>query len=1406
MRQHITTLLLALVALLTATGANAAETKTVLWSNYSPQGQSFSTTRDIDWATQKITATINLNNCTGTWENILSVGDNIGEWQDLSNIHLYYTKSSNTLRIENGPAGSTYINQRDITLSGTTINVTLSSDGLVINGSTRVTATELSGLLSLSSVQIGSTQGDNRSHATYQEVAIVTSGDAPTPTTSFTTPQVGSTYYISPASDPTKALTVSTTNNDEAIAVSTLTGADGQQWQVTSSRNTSTYIYNLISSLSGKALDMAGTTTASGHAPLQWTSEHEYNGGEDNANQEWNFVSAGNNTYYICCVPQGANSVYYLALNNAGTGLTKVTSQRSATAFGFTNVNGGGSGGDSGDVPNHGSFNVSWISNPQKVGDHKEDAHATYIPYANTAEMRGDADYYAHPWVTPKSSDYLLLNGQWKFKYTAGSTGTPGAYNYYAKNYNDGSWGEIRVPLSWEMANYGKPVYTNVGYPFTSNNLGNANTQVSGHNVQDNNATGFYRRTFILPEGWKDKRVFLHFDGIYSAGVVWVNGHYVGFTEDSNTDAEFDLTGFVTEGENQLSVCVYRWCDGSFLEGQDMWHLSGIHRDVYLYATPKVAVRDHYITYTASNNNGTAGTMTVNLTVDNRNNTQAAKAIDVTLRDANGNQVATGSYNYSGTATTNGTVRFTLNNLHTWNAEDPYLYTVEVSQKEGGTEEMAFATKFGFRTITKSGNLIYINGKRVYFKGVNTQDTHPAYGRAIDMATMLKDVTMMKQANVNTVRTSHYPRQPKMYAMFDAFGLYVMDEANVECHAAGTNVSSSSRFSTAMLDRTQRMVLRDRNHPSVIFWSLGNESGDGTNFQTTYNWCKNNDSRFVHNSPWGGESTNTSDIDSKMYPTIQQTKDARSGNLYNANKPMFFTEYAHAMGQAVGNLQDYWDIIESSSNTAILGGCIWDWVDQAIYNPANLVNGDTIANGFHRWTAGYDYNTTDNSASGGFQGNFMDNGIITPDRAWTGKLTEVKKVYQNVTFDYDRSSRTVTVKNKNSFINLSGYNLLYQITRDGYVAEEGQVALGTVNAGNSGTATVSYSTQVGNDAEYLIRFSLVLKDGTLWAPEGYAVAEGQFALNNRPALGTHTVQGGSLNVDGGNGLVSGTTPDGKSFSFRFTRNKLTSWTYDGKDIISDGFNFNGNRDIDNDRNNGGIAFSNVGGTPEVSYSLRKSGDNAIMTTRGSGTNCSYTIAYTFYPDATMDMQVTFTPSGNTYRIGLGCQFAQGFENVEYYGRGPWSNYVDRMTGSFLGRYTTTVDDMLDEQTHPETGGDHTGLRELILSNPSNGLQLDIKASDCNITSGGKVNAGVGFSLSHYNESSWCNQGQYMWSHAQHWYDLTRSTNIYAHFDAYQRGLGNNSCGGDTALSQYQCPTSGTLSYTLRLTPRVNTSK
>ena len=1406
-KQHIVALaaLLALVV----TQAFAAETKTDILTDYTPNGSSFSNQTEIDFQKQSFKAVLDLSTCqsTTTNENVLSIGNDLqgtNDWGNANVIHLFYTKSSNTLQVNCFNGGASYTYREDHTnISGET-TIEVNSNGLYLNGSKICDASNFSNILSLSSIKYGSTQGGTRSWATYKSVSLITketTGGTTTPTTTFSVPAYGSTYYICPAGYPARCFTVTTSNNDEEITVTAKSdGNTGQQWITQKGNYSSTYPWHIVNVMSSKALDMAGNNT--NVMPLQWTSENDNNGA--NANQEWKFeeVDATNHTYKIYAYTQ--NKTYYLTYDGTDGGkLGRTTDSNSATAFGFIKVEGSTGGGTS---SNHGSFSVSWISNQNKVSDHKEDAHATFIPYASVEQLKADALHYEQPWQQPDESqaEYINLNGTWKFKYVPGTSSGPGASEFQAKDYDDNAWDDIRVPLSWEMANYGKPVYTNTGYPF-SNNPPNATVGYTDYGVTDHNATGFYRRTINIPATWKDKRVFVHFDGVYSAAVVWVNGKYVGYSQSSNTDAEFDITDFVETGDNQLSVRVYRWCDGSYLEGQDMWHLSGIHRDVYLVATPKVFVSDHYIT-SSLNSGATSGSMSVKLTVDNRDNVSVTKILQVSLLDREGKEIATGKETYSGTAKAEKTITLSsLNSLHPWSAEDPYLYTVVVSQKdENGAEEMAFSTKYGFRNITKSGNLININGKRVYFKGVNTQDTHPEYGRAIDMETMMKDLTMMKKANVNTVRTSHYPRQPKMYAMMDALGFYVMDEADVECHG-NQSLSNNNSWQTAVNDRITRMVLRDRNHPSVIFWSLGNECGTASTFADARKKTQNLDDRLIH---YEGNMS-YSDLGSSMYPPVSDVSSRKSG--YNG-MPYFICEYAHAMGQAVGNLKEYWDQIEGSNG--IIGACIWDWVDQSVYDPARLVNGQKKSdNGFNYWVSGYDYSNNRYNANQpyGFQGNFLNNGIITPDRTWTGKLSEVKKVYQYVKFsDFSASAKSVNIANKYAFMPISSdnFDIAYRVMKDGRLVEEGTLtSFQTIAAGSSATVTLPINTTVDNSAEYLVNIELRIKkptngaaDWTTWAEEGYSIADAQFSLSTQntsngtakgtdgtmgfPVLPSYTSAGGSLSVSGN--TVTGKDNNGKAYSIVFdSTGKMTSWTYDGKNLIAAGPDFNSYRKVDNDRNFN-TTFTKAT-SMSISNGLTMSGTNATMTVKGGS---RYTTVYTFYPDGTVDMKVTFTPSGSLARIGLGMQFASGFENVEFYARGPRSNYSDRKTGSYLGRFTTTVDDMVDEMIHPQTFGDHEDMRELILTNKASNVQIGIKA-------GGRAS----FSLSHYDETKWCTSGDSMWNTKLHWYDLTRNPQVYAHFDYMQRGLGNNSCGGDGCLSDYVCPSSGSYSYTLRFTPQ-----
>ncbi|MBQ5888755.1 MAG: RICIN domain-containing protein, partial [Bacteroidaceae bacterium] len=538
-------------------------------------------------------------------------------------------------------------------------------------------------------------------------------------------------------------------------------GDDKQSWKI-SNGGKSGLIFTSNSCNLSMDMFLNGDRT-----PLLYTTE------TGNVNQNVILEDAGDDYFYLTGVYQ--NTKYYISVKN-GSLVASTDKDGDTSKFFFTAV-----AGPKGDY---------W-ENQQIFEENKEAAHASFIPYGSTTAMKSDAAY-EKPWLTPVNADYLSLNGTWKFNLVPEPSQRPGEEAFWGNAADVSAWDDIEVPSCWEMKGYDLPLYVNVEYAF-KNNPPYIENKVEG--VGDN-PVGSYRRTFTLPQGWEAKNVFLHFDGLYSAAFVWVNGEYVGYTQGGNNDHEFDLSAHVRTGENNICVQVFRWSDASYLEGQDMFHMSGMHRDVYLYATPKTFVCDHYIT-SSLNSTFDGGSMNVALEIDNRTGEAASKVIEVELVAPDGNVVATKNVAVemaAGVKSMKKNIAFdALSSLLAWTSETPNLYTVIVRQKDAaGNEEMVFSTKYGFRTIEIKNGVVLINGQRVYFKGVNTQDTHPLYGRTMDVATMFRDIELMKQANVNLVRASHYPRAAKMYAMFDYYGLYVMDEADVECHKSWSDKKDNS--------------------------------------------------------------------------------------------------------------------------------------------------------------------------------------------------------------------------------------------------------------------------------------------------------------------------------------------------------------------------------------------------------------------------------------------------------------------------------------------------------------------------------------------------------------------------------------------------------------------------------------
>ncbi|MBQ3575949.1 MAG: beta-galactosidase, partial [Coprobacter sp.] len=535
------------------------------------------------------------------------------------------------------------------------------------------------------------------------------------------------------------------------------------------------------------------------------------------------------------------------------------------------------------------------------------------------------------------------------------------------EGYDFSNWDTIPVPSNWEMHGYDQPIYCNVEYPHESNYP--YIQRRKGYDGYGVNPVGSYHKVVTVPEGWNGKQIFLHFGGIYSAAYIWVNGQEVGYTQGANNDHEFDITPYVKPGkENRIDVQVFRWCDGSYLECQDMFRMSGIYRDVYMFATPKTFIRDYYITSKLNPEEGyKTGDVKIEGWINNRDKESSTSTLNVVIETLKGDTLVCFEPK-TVTVKAGGEEKVTLNgkvkDIELWSAEHPNLYNTIFSLKNSeGVEEEAFLVKYGFRDIKIKNAQFILNGTPIILKGANRHDTHPMYGRAVNIASMLKDVLMMKRANMNTIRTAHYPNQDKMYDMFDYYGLLTVCEADVECHA-NQAISNDTTWEAAFVDRGLRMALRDRNHPSVIMWSLGNECGDGINFAAERAAIEAVDDRPIHYE--GGWQY--SDFTGNMYRTIEElcktdtTSNPKAFFADGTYKPHFVCEYAHAMGNAIGNLKEYVDYFEEDNRT--IGGCIWDWADQSIYHP------QLLKKGIRQLATGYDF-------PGPHQGNFCCNGIVT---------------------------------------------------------------------------------------------------------------------------------------------------------------------------------------------------------------------------------------------------------------------------------------------------------------------------------------------------------------------------------------------------------------------------------------------
>ena len=1143
-------------------------------------------------------------------------------------------------------------------------------------------------------------------------------------------------------------------DNDARIFLSKVNkNSKGQLWKITKLPNGA---YLITNPYNGKAIDNGNIQDGAGNAVLQWTE------GRGNLNQHWTFQVSGMGTYQIINRITGM-ALAYNGDDAIGSMLYQIPNSSQLWKLEETSVK----------TPKEkivrGKY--EW-ENETIFAVNKEPGHATYTVYPNVESLKTDPKFET-PWLYPQSEYYLSLNGNWKFHWVKQPSERP--VNFYKENYDVSGWKEIPVPSNWEMQGYGTPIYTNITYPF-KNNPPLIQSQKGYTSEIEPNPVGSYRRTFDIPDDWNGKEIFLHFDGVYSGIYVWVNGGKVGYSEGANNDAEFNITQYVKKGKNTIAAEVYRWTDASYIEDQDMWRMSGIHRDVYVYATPKLHVHDYFLKSEFDGNDFSAAKFKAELSLKNYGGSEEG-IVEVTLLDPQGKTVTTLKNNVSvpkKEKEAESLVETIVKNPMLWSAEKPNLYTVIVNLKDkNGNELEAMSSKFGFRKIEIKDKRVYINNEQVFFKGTNRHDTHPVHGRYIPIESMIEDIVLMKKHNINMVRTSHYPNSPKMYAMYDYYGLYIMDEADCENHGNGS-ISDKPSWEAAYVDRIYRVISRDKNHPSVIFWSLGNEGSNGVNFDAMAQKAKEMDpSRPIH---YEGKNS-VADIDSHMYPDLDRM--ARF-DWENSDKPYFLCEYVHSMGNSPGNIAEYWDYIENQSQRMI-GGCVWDWVDQAITKFGGPEN--------HYYYGG-DFGDLPND------GDFVNNGLTTPDRRVTAKLLEIKRVYQYIKFrPVALVSGKIEIENKYDFTNLGEFDIYWEILKDGVISETGTLSPVNLSPNEKTIITIPYNKNLENGKEHFLNIGFTQRSAKSWVEAGHEVAKEQFALSIRPSIEIKKENSiPSIFATSTNQALT-FTGNGFSTSFNLSTGKMTSLVYGDKEMIENGngLALNWYRSVNNDKYTDQNYYEPTFNKPFVDYKMDESGtfatvyvdSRATISARRTSFDIPHTIKYTVYGDGTVDIDASFTKPAEAqivHRLGLQMVMPQAYEKVQYYGRGPHENYSDRKQSALFGLYNTTARDMEAEHyVRAQSMGNRDDVRWFTITDSNNkGLK---------ITSKGHME----FSVLHMTDND-------LWS-AKHDFmlDSIRKPEVYVNIDYIQQGLGNASC-GPLPMKKYMIPENQPLNYSFRIEP------
>ncbi len=917
--------------------------------------------------------------------------------------------------------------------------------------------------------------------------------------------------------------------------------------------------------------------------------------------------------------------------------------------------------------------------NPAVISRNTERPHTTIVPYSDEASAL-KFDRAASPYV--KS-----LNGTWKFKWVSHPSKVSG--DFFQQNINTSTWDDLPVPSNWQVVGaregrpYDRPIFSNIKHPFPPS---------PPRITSDTNSVGLYRTQFNLPANWQGRDIFLHFAGVQSACYVWVNGLQVGYHEDGMTPAEFNITKYLRGGDNQLTVQVINWSDGSYLEDQDFWRISGIFRDVYLYATPTIHIRDYYVVTDLDDNYQNA-TLKITAFVKNfSSQVQDKYQIKFKLYDLSGRLMQNDLVKNVPMMDPKDESYLSLNVPITspalWSAETPNLYKllIQVVDGEGRTAEV-LSTRVGFREVNLRNGQLLVNGKAVKFKGVNRHEFDPNTGRVMSRESMIKDIVLMKQHNINAVRSSHYPNDPLWYDLCDEYGLYVIDEANIESHELwqqkGIILAANADWKDAFVARGKAMVERDKNHPSIVIWSLGNESGMGANFDSMAEIIRLIDpSRPLHyegrsNYPKTFEDVDQPvtkfDINGTMYPSVKVMEALAQKD---PNRPLIICEYAHSMGNSVGNLSDYWELIDK--NPRMQGGFLWDWVDQGL----------TLKDKAGNWYISH-INRIDGANAG--------DGLVNPDRTPQPEINEVKHVYQYIKFSpkdtLSAQNQAITIQNTYNFLSLKPFKLTWQLLENGKVIQKGDINDLNATPGAQQSLFIPYSMPASG-GEYFLNLSVKLKENTPWAQAGHEVAFQQLYLkNNYPASKTVVTWPATSTVKVGLVRGGGIQLTNPQFIIVFDRKVagISSFIYKNREFITKPLQPNFWRvPTDNDEGGGKSAFAARWRTAGLD-SLRRLGTDIrieqvspsvakvhTQSTWGgrSGVNLVVKTTYTVYGSGDVDVKNTITVNGNNVpplpKVGMQMQLPASFRNLMWYGRGPFESYPDRLSAAQVGQYSGTV--------------------------------------------------------------------------------------------------------------------------------------